>query len=166
MRSFNQFIYLAITLLFSFSLVACSQGTSENNSDGDKAGEEAKASAGKQVSNEESGKEKSEFSKGKIKFEQTSHDFGKIKEGEKVTHTFNFKNVGNGPLKLSRVKPSCGCTSPDWTKKPVQPGGSGKVDVQFNSSGKPGKQRKSVTVFTEGGKKPEVLRFTAMVQEK
>lgn len=88
-----------------------------------------------------------------IEFEETTHDFGNIKEGAKVEHVFKFKNTGNVPLIVTAVQPSCGCTAPEWTKEPVAPGGTGTVSLTFDSSGKPGAQNKSATVKAniEGG---------------
>ena len=57
-----------------------------------------------------------------IFFETVTHDFGEIIEGSKAEFEFQFKNNGNSPLVLSNVSSSCGCTVPDWTKKPVKPG--------------------------------------------
>jgi len=79
-------------------------------------------------------------------FEQTDFDFGTVKEGEKVRHTYKFKNTGKEPLVISSAKGSCGCTVPKWPSEPIPPGGSGQIDVEFDSKGKPGKQTKRVTV--------------------
>lgn len=79
-------------------------------------------------------------------FEQTDFDFGSVKEGEKVKHTYKFKNTGKEPLIISTAKGSCGCTVPKWPSEPIAPGGSGQIDVEFDSKGKPGKQAKRVTV--------------------
>lgn len=81
-----------------------------------------------------------------MQFEQTDYDFGTVKEGEKVKHTYKFKNTGNEPLVISSAKGSCGCTVPKWPSEPIPPGGSGQIDVEFDSKGKPGKQTKRVTV--------------------
>ncbi len=83
----------------------------------------------------------------KIAFEEEYFDFGKVKEGNKVKHVFNFKNVGKVPLVISDVKSTCGCTIPDWTEDPIEPGADGKISVEFNTNGKPGEQSKPVTVF-------------------
>lgn len=83
-----------------------------------------------------------------IEFEERQYDFGTVQQGEKVKYTFHFKNTGNAPLKLKMVKPSCGCTSPSWPRDPIAAGESGQIDVVFNTSGKRGQQRKSVTVTT------------------
>lgn len=79
-------------------------------------------------------------------FEETDFDFGSVKEGEKVKHTYKFKNTGSEPLIISSAKGSCGCTVPKWPSEPIAPGASGVIDVEFDSKGKPGKQTKRVTV--------------------
>jgi len=79
-------------------------------------------------------------------FDQTDFDFGSVKEGEKVKHSYKFKNTGSEPLIISGAKGSCGCTVPKWPSEPIAPGGTGVIDVEFDSKGKPGKQTKRVTV--------------------
>jgi hypothetical protein len=81
-----------------------------------------------------------------IAFEHMDFDFGSVKEGEKVKHTYKFKNTGSEPLIISSAKGSCGCTVPKWPSEPIAPGASGQIDVEFDSKGKPGKQTKRVTV--------------------
>ena len=82
-----------------------------------------------------------------ITFEKTEHDFGKINEGDgRVSVEFVFKNEGMAPLVLSNVRASCGCTTPSWTKEPVEPGQSGKITVTYNPNGRPGRFQKTVTI--------------------
>ena len=82
----------------------------------------------------------------KIVFEEATFDFGKIKQGEKVSHAFKFKNTGQSDLIISSASGSCGCTVPEYPKKPIKPNEEGVVNVIFNSEGKSGKQNKSITV--------------------
>jgi len=82
----------------------------------------------------------------KIKFTEERFDFGEITQGEKVEHTFEFTNTGDADLIITSAKGSCGCTVPEWPKKPIKPGEKGVIDVVFNSEGKSGKQHKKVTV--------------------
>lgn len=79
-------------------------------------------------------------------FTEMEHDFGDIKPGAVVKHTFTFKNTGKSPLIISSASATCGCTTPDWTKEPVAPGAEGKIDVQFDSHGKTGQQSKTITI--------------------
>jgi len=82
-----------------------------------------------------------------ITFEKTEHDFGKINEGDgRVSVVFEFKNEGMAPLILSNVRASCGCTTPTWTKEPVEPGQKGSITVTYNPNGRPGRFQKTVTI--------------------
>lgn len=96
-----------------------------------------------------------------IKFEQTTYDFGKIKETDgKATYIFKFKNTGDAPLVISRVNASCGCTTPEWTKEPIAVGKSGSVTVTYNPQNRPGPFQKSITVFSniEGGTSSLIIK--------
>ena len=88
-----------------------------------------------------------------------------IEQGEKVSHVFTFKNTGNEPLVLSNVKPSCGCTTPSWTKEPVAPGEEGEILVEFDSKGKSGKQTKTVTITANTEPAKTVLTITGEIQK-
>ncbi|WP_184546234.1 DUF1573 domain-containing protein [Mucilaginibacter sp. FT3.2] len=81
-----------------------------------------------------------------MKFEKESHDFGKIKQGDKINYDFKFTNTGKSPLIISEAHATCGCTIPEWPKAPVKPGESGVIKVTFNSAGKTGLQDKQITV--------------------
>jgi hypothetical protein len=81
-----------------------------------------------------------------ITFEGTEHNFGTIKEGTLATHEFKFTNTGKAPLVLSNVQPSCGCTTPEWSKEPIMPGAKGTIKAAFNSYGRPGEFQKYITV--------------------
>lgn len=87
-------------------------------------------------------------------FEETEHQFGKINQGEKVSHTFVFKNTGDAPLIINSASGSCGCTVPEWPHEPIMPGAKGEVHVIFNSTGKRGPQNKSVTLNTNVSETP------------
>ena len=104
----------------------------------------------------------------KLVIQQTSHDFGDILQGEKVTHTFVISNSGGDVLKISDVRASCGCTAVKPEKNELAPGESTNLLVSFNSAGRSGSQLKTVTVKTNDPDNPEtVLTITAhVVMEK
>lgn len=79
-------------------------------------------------------------------FEETEYNFGDIQPGAVVKHTFSFTNTGKSPLLIENATASCGCTTPNWTKEPIAPGGKGTIDVQFDSHGKMGLQNKQVSI--------------------
>ena len=81
-----------------------------------------------------------------VEFANEAYNYGVVTQGEKVTHQFKFKNTGSEPLVLTRVKPSCGCTTPSYSKDPVAPGEEGYIDVTFDTQAKKGMQNKTVTV--------------------
>lgn len=81
-----------------------------------------------------------------ISFETMEHDFGKIKEGDKVTYDFKFTNTGEVPLLISAVKASCGCTTPEWPKGLIKPGESEKIRVAYDSKGREGEFNKGIVV--------------------
>ena len=101
-----------------------------------------------------------------IQFETDNHDFGTIKEGQKVSYTYKFKNTGDAPLIIQNAQPSCGCTVPEWTKEPIPVGGSGYVKAEFDSNGKTNIQNKTITVTANTWPKVSTLRFAAMVTPK
>lgn len=94
-----------------------------------------------------------------IQFEELEFDFGKIIQGEKVSHAFIFKNTGTKNLIISTAAGSCGCTVPEYPKEPVLPGESGKINVVFNSEGKSGYQEKTVTIVTNCEPATKILRI-------
>jgi hypothetical protein len=81
-----------------------------------------------------------------IKFNEESHDFGKVTDGEKVTYNFKFYNGSTQPLIITNAVSSCGCTTPTWPKTPILPGKEGEISVTFNSAGRVGLQDKQITV--------------------
>ncbi|MBK9254367.1 MAG: DUF1573 domain-containing protein [Saprospiraceae bacterium] len=71
-----------------------------------------------------------------IKFDNDTYDWGKVMDGESVTHIFKFTNTGKEPLIINNAKGSCGCTVPEWPKEPIAPGKTGEIKVVFDSKGK------------------------------
>lgn len=101
-----------------------------------------------------------------IEFDQKVYDFGTIKEGEIIDGVFKVKNSGKTDLIITEVNPSCGCTTPDWTKDPIKPGDSGEIKFSFNSNGRLGVNNKSITIKSNAEKVTEVIRIKGTVIEK
>lgn len=98
-----------------------------------------------------------------IEFETKEFDFGNIKQGQKVEHVFKFKNAGKNDLHVIDVRPSCGCTAPEWTKTPLKKGETGEIKIVFDSKGKSGAQTKSISLLTNTESGSEVLTFKANI---
>lgn len=102
-----------------------------------------------------------------LQFEKKIHDFGSVKEdGGVVVYTFEFTNKGESPLVIHNVRASCGCTTPEWTRTPIQPGGKGTLKATFDPRNRPGNFNKSITVTSNAENASEILRITGRVEEK
>ncbi|AWG27380.1 DUF1573 domain-containing protein [Flavobacterium kingsejongi] len=92
----------------------------------------------------------------KIQFKTETIDYGTVtKDSDNGLRTFEFTNIGDAPLNIVNVQSSCGCTIPSYSKEPIMPGKTGKIEVKYNMS--PGPIRKSLTVESnavniEGGR--------------
>ncbi len=72
--------------------------------------------------------------KAEFKFNEEKHDFGKIPQGKPVTTQFVFTNIGEQPLILTSVQPTCGCTVAEYTKVPVKKGEKGTITITYNAA--------------------------------
>lgn len=125
----NNRIWRGCLLIGALSLIAFSSGCSRSK-DSNKATAGAAASAPK------------------LELPSKSHDFGTATEGEKLTHVFQIKNAGKGNLVLDRVTTSCGCTTAVIKTKEIPAGGTGEIEVTFDTTARRGANRKSVTVLS------------------
>jgi hypothetical protein len=71
--------------------------------------------------------------KAEFKFVSEKYDFGKVPQAKPVTTNFEFTNIGEEPLILTEVRPTCGCTIADYTKTPVKKGDKGIIKITFNA---------------------------------
>lgn len=140
-------------LLVSFILASCSSDPSK------KIKKENVQTAVERIS--------TSFDYPSIEFDKTNHDFGQINDGDIVETTFSFKNTGKSDLVISNASGSCGCTVPDYPRDvPIKPGESSTIKVKFDSSNKPGMQRKTVTLTTNTSKGKELINIKAFVLPK
>ena len=80
-----------------------------------------------------------------LQVKDNTHNFGKIPQGRPATTIFEIVNTGSTPLKLDNVQASCGCTTPVWSRDPIEPGATAKIVVGYNAYGE-GAFTKTVTV--------------------
>ena len=93
------------------------------------------------------------------------YDFGKVKQGELVTHSFTFKNTGSKPLVVQDAHASCGCTVPEKPEQPIKPGETGIIKVVFNTKDKSDHQEKIITVNSNARPEFGDLKITGMVEK-
>jgi hypothetical protein len=98
-----------------------------------------------------------------ITFKEQTYDFGNLNEGDIVEHDFEFTNTGSVPLEVIDVQVQCGCTVASRPEGLIGVGRSDKITVRFNSTGKPGINKKYVTVTANTAEPSEPIEFTATV---
>ncbi|MFN4028234.1 MULTISPECIES: DUF1573 domain-containing protein [Flavobacterium] len=97
-------------------------------------------------------------------FQEEAHDFGTIKQGDKVSTDFKFKNTGEADLIITSARGSCGCTVPDYPKTPIKPGETANIKVSFDSKGKQGNTNKTVTILCNTREGNKILRINANIE--
>lgn len=104
-----------------------------------------------------------------FEWDKVEHNYGTVKEGDVVTCTFKYKNIGKSNLIITNAQGSCGCTVPEWNREPIRPGAEGKIDVTFDTEGKAGGENeviKTVTLFANTNPNRVVLKLKGFVKPK
>ena len=102
-----------------------------------------------------------------ITFDRVFHDFGMVSEGEIVKTIFKFTNTSENDLYIVDAMGSCGCTVPKYPKNvPIKPGGTGEIEVNFDTNGRPDLQQKMVKVSANTSTGGQLLRIQAFVEPK
>ncbi|MCF6349611.1 MAG: DUF1573 domain-containing protein [Flavobacteriaceae bacterium] len=99
-----------------------------------------------------------------LKFEQETINYGKIDSNSSGKKTFKFKNIGNAPLIIYKVKGSCGCVVLDFPKKPILPNETGEINIVYNVL-KKGRISRTVTVTSNIKEKIKVLKIKGRVMK-
>ncbi len=101
-----------------------------------------------------------------MEFTSTEHNFGKVSErGKAVSHLFEFTNRGNRPIVITRISTTCKCTKYDFSKRPVPPGGKGKITVTYNPKKQSGVFYKVIQVFSNCSQERIMLTIRGEVCE-
>lgn len=100
--------------------------------------------------------------KSPVTWKSEAIDLGEIPQGTPKAIDFEFKNTGDKAIIITDVKASCGCTTTDYTKTPIQPGETAKISASYNAASK-GAFTKNVTVTTNAEENPKVLSFKGTV---
>lgn len=69
-----------------------------------------------------------------FQFETEVIDYGEIPKGSDGVRVFRFENIGDAPLIIDNVYASCGCAVPSWSNSPIPPGGTGEIEVKYDTS--------------------------------
>ena len=102
---------------------------------------------------------------GKVGVDKVEHDFGTIAEdGGKVSTIFTLHNKTEKPILINHVRASCGCTTPSWTKEPIDPGKTGEIIVNYDPTNRRAPFNKSITIITNGEPERIVVRIKGTVE--
>ncbi|TKC13180.1 DUF1573 domain-containing protein [Pedobacter polaris] len=94
--------------------------------------------------------------------EPNGHDFGKIIQGKPVSVEMKFTNIGDKPLIISSVEPTCGCTIAKFTTTPVLKGKMGSITLTYNAAAL-GTFNKNVTVKSNATEPSKAVYFKGEV---
>jgi hypothetical protein len=97
-----------------------------------------------------------------IKFKETVHDFGKIKQGVPVTYDFVFTNISKKTVVIESATASCGCTTPVKPEQPIAKGKSDKIKAGFNAAS-PNPFDKTIYVKVSGAAQPMEIKIKGEV---
>lgn len=102
---------------------------------------------------------------GAFQFENKVLDYGTVAHNSNGERSFSFKNVGNAPIIISRVKGSCGCTVPSKPKGPIMPGETAVIGVKYDTK-REGAFSKTITVTSNASEESIILKIKGKVLPK
>ena len=98
----------------------------------------------------------------KIEFKTDVIDYGTIDKGADGVRIFEFTNTGDAPLIITKVKSSCGCTVPSWSKDPIMFGKTGQIEVKYDTK-RVMPIRKTITVTSNAVTPTVALKIKGLV---
>jgi hypothetical protein len=81
----------------------------------------------------------------------TTHDFGNLERGTSQQHRFSMYNLYRVPIEVTEIRTTCSCLNCAPSKKVLQPGESGSIDVTIDTRRFSGS--KNFTIYVTVGPK-------------
>lgn len=107
------------------------------------------------------------FGQAALQFGAPEWDFGTIcEESGPIAHTFEATNRSEHPEVILEVGTSCGCTKPEFSRRPVLPGETAAVAVTFNPAGQSGSIDRTLTVYGSESRPIARLRIKGRVEPR
>jgi len=97
-----------------------------------------------------------------LSFDKLEHDYGTMYQNADGNAYFVYTNTGKEPLIFSRVKSSCGCTTPKWSRQPLMPGQSDTLKVRYDTK-RLGSFHKSITISSNASVSRMILQVKGKV---
>ncbi len=108
---------------------------------------------------------KKDFTGPVFEFEQETIDYGDILKNSDGLRVFKFENTGAAPILIQKVKSSCGCTVPTFSKEPIMPGKTGEIQVKY-ATNRVGPFSKNITISSNAFETSKMLRIKGRVLDK
>jgi hypothetical protein len=86
----------------------------------------------------------------------TTYDFGPLEKGDEKSCVFKFRNCSGAAIVIQNVRPSCGCTIPDYSEEAIQPGAMSEIKVVFTARTQ-GRFSRLIKVYFDNQPKAERL---------
>lgn len=101
----------------------------------------------------------------KLVVDNAKFEFGKVNEGEEISHVFKIKNEGTAELIITNVSPACGCTASDFTKT-LAPGAEGTITLSVKTAGMNGWTERYADVISNDASQPNLKLWVKMDVQK
>lgn len=107
----------------------------------------------------------SSYAQQPLEFSPSEWDFGSIRESDgPVSFTFTGRNTSDRPLVILHIFSSCGCTVPEYTRKPILPQEKTEIRVTYDPANRPGAFSKELGIFDSERNKIGVLHIRGTVE--
>jgi hypothetical protein len=93
---------------------------------------------------------------------KTQHNFGTVNEGDILDLSIEFKNTGNSTLEIKDVTSSCGCTAVLLSSKKLDPGETGNLKIEVDTSNRSGRITRTVTILSNDPVDPKQVLILYM----
>ena len=97
-----------------------------------------------------------------VEVEQATHDFGKVKAGSKVSHTFVLKNKSGDTINIKKLVSSCACAAAVLSEKQLEPNQETQIEIVLRTAGYMGElKKKCIVLFEQEDLIPVMLEVVA-----
>jgi hypothetical protein len=95
----------------------------------------------------------------------SAHDFGRVVEGDRLSHVFTLTNTGASPAHVTRVERSPSCLAATVPSS-IAPGASAGVEIACVSPGRAGKLADFVAIYSDDPTSPLRLQLRATIEPR
>ncbi len=100
----------------------------------------------------------------RIEIVPEAHDFGNVRQNQKLVHEFTIQNTGTEDLVIGRISTSCGCTAALTSDRIIAPDASATLKVTLETRKYKGTIERSVSVSSNDARRVTTVRVKAFVE--